>query len=68
MNDTESAELALAEDKANQDINIQRLITDGKNPRGIPTAKFIVSYQILFGFLLTREIHSMIDNSLLISI
>jgi hypothetical protein len=44
MNDTKSAELALAEDKANQDINIQRLITDGKNPRGIPTAKFIVSY------------------------
>lgn len=27
----------------NHDVNIQRLITDGKNPRGIPTAKFIVS-------------------------
>ena len=26
-----------------QDVNIMRLITEGKNPRGIPTAKFIVS-------------------------
>jgi hypothetical protein len=27
---------------SNQDVNIMRLITEGKNPRGIPTAKFIV--------------------------
>ena len=31
-----------AEANPNHDVNIQRLITDGKNPRGIPTAKFIV--------------------------
>lgn len=28
--------------ETNQDVNIMRLITEGKNPRGIPTAKFIV--------------------------
>ena len=32
-----------SEANPNHDVNIQRLITDGKNPRGIPTAKFIVS-------------------------
>jgi len=25
-----------------RDLNLQRLITEGKNPRGIPNAKFIV--------------------------
>lgn len=33
---------------ANQDVNIMRLITEGKNPRGIPTAKFIVSIRLPF--------------------
>ena len=31
-----------------QDVNIMRLITEGKNPRGIPTAKFIVSMRSSF--------------------
>jgi hypothetical protein len=29
--------------ESKQDINLQRIITEGKNPRGIPGAKFIVS-------------------------
>ena len=37
-----------AEANPNHDVNIQRLITDGKNPRGIPTAKFIVSFASKF--------------------
>lgn len=43
---TEGSALAMqsAEANPNHDVNIQRLITDGKNPRGIPTAKFIVSF------------------------
>jgi hypothetical protein len=28
---------------AAQDVTLLRLITEGKNPRGIPSAKFIVS-------------------------
>lgn len=32
----------VAPTETNQDVNIMRLITEGKNPRGIPTAKFIV--------------------------
>ena len=34
----------VAPTETNQDVNIMRLITEGKNPRGIPTAKFIVSH------------------------
>ena len=33
--------------KAAQDLNLQVLITAEKNPRGIPAAKFIVSYKII---------------------
>jgi len=35
---------SISEEKAHdKDIDISNLITDGKNPRGIPKAKFIVS-------------------------
>jgi hypothetical protein len=45
----EDGEKSLTEDSSalqaaniNHDINIQRLVTDGRNARGIPTARFIV--------------------------
>jgi hypothetical protein len=33
-------------EKATQDLNLQVLITADKNPRGIPSAKFIVRSEI----------------------
>jgi hypothetical protein len=33
-----------------KDLSIQMLITDGKNPRGIPAAKFIVSHFFMASF------------------
>lgn len=39
----EGSDLKVQPADSNQDVNIMRLITEGKNPRGIPTAKFIVS-------------------------
>jgi hypothetical protein len=38
----EGSDLKVQPADSNQDVNIMRLITEGKNPRGIPTAKFIV--------------------------
>jgi hypothetical protein len=33
----------MVEDTAKRDLDLQRHLTTGKNPRGIPTVKFIVS-------------------------
>ena len=30
--------------ESSKDVSLQRLITGGKNPRGIPAAAFIVSF------------------------
>lgn len=47
--ETEKDETAVAE--ATKDVTLLKLITEGKNPRGIPSAKFIVCSGIMCGKL-----------------
>lgn len=44
----ESKALSLTDDAPKDTISLQQLITEGKNPRGIPSARFIVSSTINF--------------------
>lgn len=46
----------MSETTEQKDLSLQLLITEGKNPRGIPAAKFIVRSAICLIFGVSRHV------------